>query len=197
MAEKSNYPTQPQQPGMYYPQGPAPNPNVPMYPPNDMNQMSAPPTYDQATQPYVQPSPMQNVAYTATVHQPMPPSGKTVQPYSATIANLEKVSVQTHCNSCNNEIYTRVNDKVSQNGICWAILCCFCGSWLLSLFVLCLDGFKVYRHFCPACNVFIGEYSPKMSGGVIALLFFLTILFVGLQIFVIMMYLNRSSYGYY
>ena len=55
MAEKSNYPTQHQQPGMYYPQETAPNPNVPMYPPNDMNQMSAPPTYDQATQPYVQP----------------------------------------------------------------------------------------------------------------------------------------------
>ena len=137
---------------------------------------------------------MQNVAYTATVHQPIPPSGKTVQPYSATTANLEKVSVQTHCNSCNNEIYTRVNDKVSQNGICWAILCCFCGSWLLSLFVFCLDGFKVYRHFCPACNVFIGEYSPKMSGGVIALLFFLTILFVGLQIFLISFI---RSYGYY
>ena len=70
MAEKSNYPTQPQQLGMYYPcicnnslgctvcrtQGPAPNSNVPMYPANNMNQMSAPPTYDQAiAQPSVQP----------------------------------------------------------------------------------------------------------------------------------------------
>ena len=140
---------------------------------------------------------MQNVAYTDTVHQPIPPSGKTVQPYSATIANLEKESVQAHCNSCNNEIYTRFNENVSQYGICWAILCCFFGSWLLSLFVLCLDVFYVYRHFCPACNVFIGEYSPKMSGGKIAFLFFLTILLVGLQIFAIMMYLGRSKYGYY
>ena len=51
MAEKSNYSTQPQQPGIYYPQGPAPDPNVPTYPPKNMN---APPTYDQATQPYIQ-----------------------------------------------------------------------------------------------------------------------------------------------
>merc|ERR1712018_498016 len=97
-------------------------------------------------------------------------------------ATIRKNCSAICCKSCNH----------SQNGKCWAILCCFCGSWLLSLFVLCLDGFKVYRHFCPACNVFIGEYSPKMSGGVIALLVFLTILFVGLQAFVVFVYLNRS-----
>jgi len=175
MAEKGNYPDQPQQPGMYYPPGPALNPPAPMYPPNNMDQMNAPPSYDQATQPHYQPS-------------------KTVQVYSGTVANLEKTSVQTHCNSCNNDIYTRVNDKISQNGICWAVTCCFCGSWLLSLLVLCMDAFKVYRHFCPACNAFIGEYSPKMSGGMICLLVFLSLLAIGLQIFVVMVYLNRSYY---
>jgi len=204
MAEKANYPTQPQQPGMYYPPGPVPNPNAPMYPPNDMNQMNAPPSYDQATQPHYQPSPMPNVAYPTSaghpvqvvgpIHQPAPPTNKTVQVYSGTAANLEKSSVQTHCNSCNNEIYTRVNDKISQNGICWAVTCCFCGSWVLSLLVLCMDAFKVYRHSCPACNAFIGEYIPQMSGGMACLLFFLSLLVIGLQIFVVMVYLNRSYY---
>ena len=147
---------------------------------------------------------MPNVAYppsaghpvqvVGTIHQPAPPTNKTVQVYSGTVANLEKTSIQTHCNSCNNEIYTRVNDKISQNGICWAVTCCFCGSWLLSLLVLCMDAFKVYRHFCPACNAFIGEYSPKMSGGMICLLIFLSLLAIGLQIFVVMVYLNRSYY---
>ena len=55
MAEKGNYPTQPQQPGMYYPPGPALNPPAPMYPPNNMDQMNAPPSYDQAIQPHYQP----------------------------------------------------------------------------------------------------------------------------------------------
>ena len=132
-------------------------------------------------------SPMPNVVYTTG----MQPTNKTVVPFGATQANLEKVSVQTRCNSCCNEIYTRVNDKVSQNGICWAVLCCFCGSWLLSLLVLCMDGFKVYRHFCPVCNAFVGEYSPKMSGGTIALLVFLSLICVALQIFVVMYYFGR------
>lgn len=55
MAEKENYATQPLQPGMHYSPGPASNPNAPMYPPNNMNQMIAPPSYDQATQPHYQP----------------------------------------------------------------------------------------------------------------------------------------------
>ena len=55
MAEKGTYATQPLQPGRHYPPGPASNPNAPMYPPNNMNQMIAPPSYDQATQPHYQP----------------------------------------------------------------------------------------------------------------------------------------------
>merc|ERR1712179_7101 len=118
--------TQQQQPGMYHPSAQAPYANLSMYSPNDMNQMNAaPPSYDQATQPVPQPSPMPNVVYTTG----MQPTNKTVVPFGATQANLEKVSVQTRCNSCCNEIYTRVNDKVSQNGICWAVLCFFCG-WM-------------------------------------------------------------------
>ena len=124
-------------------------------------------------------SPTQNVSHTAVVYQPTHPSGTTIHLYSPIIAPLEKVSVKTHCNGCNNEIYTRVNDEVSEDGMCWAILCCVSGNWILGLLVLCLDGSNVYRHFCPACNRFIGEYRPEMSGGAIALLFFLTILIVG------------------
>ena len=151
---------------------------------------------------------MQNVAYptstghpvqvVGSIHQPALPSNKTVQVYSGTVANLEKSSVQTHCNSCNNEIYTRVNEKISQNGICWAFTCFFCGSWLLSLFVLCNDAFYVYRHFCPACNAFIGKYSPKMTSGMICFFIFFSLIVIGLQIFMVfgicLYYLNRRKY---
>ena len=144
---------------------------------------------------------MPNVAYptstghpvqvVGSIHQPAPPTNKTVQVYSATVASLEKTSVQTHCNCCNDEIYTRVNNKISKNGIWWAVICLFCGSWLLSLLVVCMDVFRVYRHFCPSCNALIGEYSPKMSGGMICLLIFLSLLAIGLPIllvFVAMVY---------
>ena len=55
MAEEGNYPSQPQQLGMYYQPVPAPNPNSPMYQPNNRNEMNEPPLYDQATQPHNQP----------------------------------------------------------------------------------------------------------------------------------------------
>ena len=113
-----------------------------------------------------------------------------------TTPNLEKVSVHTRCKTCRNEIYTRVEGKVSQNGIAWAILCCCFGSFLLSLLVFCLDGFKVYRHFCPSCNAFIGEFSPQMSTGMKILLAFLSLLCVGLIIFLVMRKLT-GNFGEY
>ena len=53
--DNDDCPTQSQQPGMYYPPGPVPDPSAPIYPPNNMNQMDEPPSYDQATQPDYQP----------------------------------------------------------------------------------------------------------------------------------------------
>ena len=111
-----------------------------------------------------------------------------------TTPKLEKLSVHTRCKSCRNEIYTRVGGKVSKNGIAWAILCCCFGSFLLSLLVFCLDGFKVYDHFCPSCNSFIGEYSPQMSTRMKVLLVFLSLLCVGLIIFVVMSKLTNWYY---
>ena len=55
MAKEGYCSIQSQQPGMYYPPGPAPIPTAPIYPPNNMNQMDEPPSYDQATQPDYQP----------------------------------------------------------------------------------------------------------------------------------------------
>ena len=101
-----------------------------------------------------------------------------------TTPDLEKVTVHTRCKACRNEIDTRVEGKVSKKGIAWAILTCCFVNCFLSLLVLYLDGFKVYRHFCPSCNAFIGEYSPQMSTGMKVFLVFLSLFLVGLTSFV-------------
>ena len=141
-------------------------------------------------------SPVPNVAYpTSTgnpeqIHQPAVPTIITVQSYSTIVANLEKTSVQTHCRKCNNEIFTRVINNYLLNGICLMIICCLCGSWILGLCVLRMDGFKEYCHFCPACNVLIGKYRPKVSGGSLCLFIFFSILIIALEMYMIMIYLG-------
>ena len=138
---------------------------------------------------------MQNVPGTVTIHHPLQPNNTTVQIYSGILYNLGKESVQIHCNSCNKEINTKVNGKVSSNGIIWALLCCCCGGPLsLWPLVLCLDGFKIYGHSCPTCNAFIGNYKPSMSGGMTCFLCWLTVFYiVGLMF--LSTYLFMTYYG--
>ena len=87
---------------------------------------------------------------------------------------FEKDSLSVPCNNCSLELFTRVERKVSSNGMAWALLCCFCGSWLLSLLVLCVDGFREFHHYCSACNSLLGMYRPTFSGGMV---FFLVLVF--------------------
>ena len=109
--------------------------------------------------------------------------GQVVQPINY---KLEKDSVKVRCMNCSAEQFTRVDSKISSNGIAWAVLCCFCGSWLLSLLVLCMEGFREFIHYCPSCNAIVGTYTPTFSGGLMCLLVFLSILVVGMQIAILM-----------
>merc|ERR1712079_409384 len=61
-------------------------------------------------------------------------------------------------------------------GWCFAITCCLFGSWLASLLVRCLPGFRRFTHLCPLCRALIGEAQPSHSGKHIALIIFVTIL---------------------
>ena len=115
---------------------------------------------------------------------------------------FEKFSVKVRCNNCSNEQFTRVERKVSSNGMAWAILCCFCGSWILSLLVLCVDGFREFLHYCSSCNSLLGIHKPTFSRGLICLLVLLTVFIIGLQvaifIFIILPVLSgNGSDGYY
>ena len=144
----------------------------------DMNhqEVCAPPTYDQATQPL-------NVEHAINVHQDIASIlDKHIDTDSWRTPKLEKLSVQTKCRTCNNEIYTRVEEECLERtnctgcddhcfdnaydckGIIVAIFCFCLFSIICSLIQMCKgekDGSKVYRHFCPACNALIGEYKPK------------------------------------
>ena len=117
-----------------------------------------------------------------------------VQQTIITSYELGKESVKVRCNYCSNEMFTRVDSKISSNGMAWALLCLFCGSWLLSLLVLCMDGFREFLHYCPSCNALIGVYKPTFSGGLVCLLVMLSFLVIGLQIlliiFVFVPYMN-------
>ena len=101
-------------------------------------------------------------------------------------AELEDISVKITCTNCLKEISTRVVSGVSPNGYFWAILCCCCGSWLLSLFVCCMKGFKEFVHCCPSCNAIIGTYRPKHPPHHIFLLLLSTAAAIALNIILIL-----------
>ena len=107
---------------------------------------------------------------------------------------LHKLSEQTRCETCKKDTGTRVERKLSQNGKCWAILCCCFGSPLLVLLAYYMDEFNVYHHYCPSCNSFLGEYSPKMSNDKIGVLLFLSSISIILTIvFVAFITLENSN----
>ena len=99
-----------------------------------------------------------------------------------------KDSVMVRCSNCHRDSFSRVESKVSSDGMVWAILCCCFGSWLLSLLVLCMEGFREFRHYCTSCNSLIATYKPKFSSGLICLLVLMTVAIIALQIVLIIFY---------
>merc|ERR1712211_146862 len=91
-------------------------------------------------------------------------------------------SVKMACSACHHQINTNVDSQVRQSGWMFALLCCICGSWLISLLVCCLPGFRKYSHYCPHCRALLGEGMPRHSGGHLAIIIGLSILLVGLLI---------------
>ena len=107
---------------------------------------------------------------------------RLIQPYGEKV-RLEETSIPARCEQCNIVIYTQVRRNVSQNGHKLAIVCFLLGSLLISLYVYFTHGFKVYRHFCPACSTFIGEFRPKLHRREAYNLLLLSILSAGLIIY--------------
>ena len=112
-----------------------------------------------------------------------------------------KDPVRTKCQNCFAEIFTRVDNRITSGGKFWAIFCCCFGSWLLSLMVFCVEGFREFIHLCPSCNRYIATYKPKFSGGAIVGLVFMSFLVVALQILFVLFYIlphfGRNYYDEY
>ena len=70
---------------------------------------------------------------------------------------------QMKCHHCFREMTTRVEDSVRDSGWWFALCCCIFGSWINSLLVCCLPGFRQFTHHCPLCNVLLGTARPKHS----------------------------------
>ena len=146
--------------------------------------------YDPATAPAQPPHMMSPPGYSEAVSGPSPLTVSTApafqtSPGGSPGVELGSEPVQLSCWSCHRQIVTDVRSEISSSG--WAFCCCCCifGSWLASLLVSCLPGFRKFTHLCPLCRALIGEAEPSHSGKHIALIVFVSILALGLVGFVI------------
>merc|ERR1712080_247232 len=157
-------------------------PGAPPYSENSMNQMYiSPQSYSDggyATPNQYQTGPIPITDYSTTSRTGNPTIFQEPQNVY-NIYTLEKYSANVHCSYCSNNIFTRVERKISSNGMAWAILCFFCGSWCLCLLVFCVDRFREFIHYCSVCNSLLGTYKPKFSGGYVCLLIFLSFIIIG------------------
>lgn len=104
------------------------------------------------------------------------------------------------CNNCFREVTTRVEASVRDSGWWFAFCCCLFGSWINSLLVCCLPGFRQFSHSCPLCKVILGTARPKHSDAHITVITIMGMLTIGLVVFVLYaraMYIERQrSRGY-
>ena len=107
----------------------------------------------------------------------------------ATVLSLFKTkeSAPTYCHICDAIVDTRVDVSFLKCQFFFGILCC-CGYILMLIPLLAFspiipilrhdnfDGFRLYRHYCPDCDTYLGNYSPKMSCGEKLCLFMISML---------------------
>ena len=101
---------------------------------------------------------------------------------------LQKFPAVTNCFNCNLLVTTYVDKSLSGEGWTWVILCCCCGSWIISLLVLCMDVFSEYIHYCPRCSKILAIYKPGKNLRIITIFSLLSIGIIGLQLFLIFYY---------
>ena len=87
---------------------------------------------------------------------------------------IEKESAPAYCHICNNIVDTRVRVSYLVCRFLTAILCFY--GYVIMLIPLaavspCIpiltvenwNGFRLYRHYCPDCDTFLGKYHPKVT----------------------------------
>ena len=122
------------------------------------------------------------------LYQPNLTTASAGLPPSIPVQNVEivfeKRSIKAICQNCSSYDYTRVEDKINSEGWLWCILCCFCGIWLLSFLVKCMDGFREFNHYCQRCGNRIANYKPRFNSASVVLLLVLSLLSIFVVVFI-------------
>ena len=105
------------------------------------------------------------------------------------------------CHNCFWEMTTRVEDSVRDSGWWFAFFCCFLTwisyfSWINSLLVCCLPGFRQFSHYCPLCNVILGTARPKHSAAHIIVITVMSLLTFALISFLFFFGFAMIIYNY-
>ena len=141
-----------------------------------------PPTYNEAISvPPVQPQDVQQKQHKAPQDYQLPIPDEI----NDTSVKFTDMAQHVTCQRCSVEVKTQVTSEVSGSGWAFAIICCLCGSCLLSCLVKCFPGFRRYTHSCPECGAIIARAEPKHeTPHLFAIGFFsmITIIFIVLEI---------------
>ncbi|XP_012279489.1 lipopolysaccharide-induced tumor necrosis factor-alpha factor homolog [Orussus abietinus] len=62
------------------------------------------------------------------------------------------------CPFCHATISTRVMQESGTKTHMFALILCLIGCWPCAPFPYCIDSCLIKKHYCPACNAFLGQY---------------------------------------
>ena len=113
---------------------------------------------------------------------------------------IEKESAPACCHICGTIVDTRVHVSYLICRFLTAILCLY--GYVIMLIPLaavspCIpiltvenwNGFRLYRHYCPDCDTFLGKYHPKVTYVDTLCLIMVAILPLAMLIFVLIIYI--------
>lgn len=99
---------------------------------------------------------------------PPPPGFMPPPPYSHTESTPNVIIIQNPvfgpdtqsmtCPHCHTNISTRVTQSPSAKTHLFALLFCVIGFWPCAPCPYCIDSCLIKKHYCPACNQYLGEY---------------------------------------
>ncbi|KAF7990167.1 hypothetical protein HCN44_009902 [Aphidius gifuensis] len=102
------------------------------------------------------------IGFNAQQQQPPPPSYSAAVGSSGVIivhqAAFGPESQRMTCPHCRADVSTRVENESNSKTHLFALLCCVLGCMPCAICPYCIDTCLVKKHFCPACNAYLGQY---------------------------------------
>jgi len=104
------------------------------------------------------------------------PPNQTIVVVQRQLADLGVTPATIHCNTCNMNVTTVVDDSMRDLGWIWCLLCSCFFSWIVGCLACCLNGFKKFTHKCPKCNCVIGVTEPAFTKREVSTIVFIKLL---------------------